>query len=180
MTGARDGASGVVHLRRERELASAHWLLSAAPDIGRSRAEWQDRGSTWLRPGFLFGAVAVRAALVHAALGLDDPVACRLPLAEHLAGPVFYSPEGFAGAGAYTVMVSASTAMAWRSIGSEPHDRRALLLVPGPDLIEPQENRPWWVVPFDGPGLLCRARPLTALISAGRRAAGRRGGDDGA
>ncbi|WP_405898117.1 hypothetical protein OG242_11840 [Streptomyces sp. NBC_00727] len=171
----------MVHLRRERELAAGHWLLSAAPKLSESRDEWQKKGTTWLRPGFLFGAVAIRASLVHAALGLDDPLACRGPLAEHLdACPVFYSPDQFSREGAYTVLVTASTAMGWRSIGSVPHDYRALLLVPSPHLTEPQEDHssPWWVVPLDGPGLLCSARPLVALVSAGRLAAGRPGGGD--
>ncbi|MEW1892304.1 hypothetical protein [Streptomyces sp. NPDC085659] len=173
-------ADGVVHLRRrERELASEHWLLSAAPDAHRSQDEWRTQGWTWLRPGVLFGAVVVRARLVHAALGLDDPLACRQPLPEHLDGPVFYSPDLFGREGAYTVMVTASTAMGWRAIGSVAHDYRATLRIPRPDLIDPPEDgSPWWVVPLDGPGVLCKARPLIAFISAGRQATGRSGGEN--
>ncbi|MEW2128695.1 hypothetical protein AB0891_33910 [Streptomyces sp. NPDC007259] len=168
----------MVHLQRERELAAGHWLLSAAPNLRESRRDWRTEGSTWLQPGILFGAVVIRAGFVHRALDLDGPDECGHPLAEALeGGPVFYSPDHFAREGSYTALVTASTAMAWRSRGSVAHDRRALLRVPSPDMTESQgDGCPWWVVPLDGPGLLCRARALAGLVTAGRLAAGRAGG----
>lgn len=100
-------AGGVVHLRRERELAAGHWLLSASPDLKVSRADWRDKGATWLQPGALFGAVIVPERLVHGALGLDGPDACARSLAEHLeGGPLFYSPGVFGQEGSYTALVS--------------------------------------------------------------------------
>ncbi|MGC4947680.1 hypothetical protein ACLQ2N_15980 [Streptomyces sp. DT224] len=174
-----EGAEGVVHLRRDRELAAGHWLLSAAPNLRKSREDWQVKGSTWLRPGVLFGAIVIRASFVHRALDVDSPTQCRRSLAEHLeGGPVFYSPEHFRREGSYTVLVTASTAMAWRSRGSVAHNYGALLQVPGPRVTEPLDDGcPWWVVPLEGPALLCRARPLAALVTAGRLAVDRPGGD---
>ncbi|WP_330310568.1 hypothetical protein OHS17_00790 [Streptomyces sp. NBC_00523] len=156
----------------ERQLAAGHWLLSAAPNLRKSRDDWKVKGSTWLRPGVLFGAIVIPADLVHRALDVDSPNQCRRLLATHLeGGPVFYSPEHFRREGSYTVLVTASTAMAWRSRGSVAHSYRALLQVPSPRASEPQAGDcPWWVVPLDGPGLHCRARPLAALITAGRLA----------
>lgn len=170
-------ADGVAHLRRERELAAGHWLLSASPDLKQSRADWRDKGATWLQPGVLFGAVIVPERLVHGALGLDGPDACARPLAEHLeGGPLFYSPGVFGQEGSYTALVSASIAMSWRTRGSMGHHYRAAILIPSPHVTEPDGERPWWVVPLDGPGVLCRAQPLSSLIIVGRRATGRPGG----
>jgi hypothetical protein len=169
----------------ERALAGGHWLLPAAPDAQQGNADWKNGGAAWLRPGVLFGAVIIRVGLIHAALGLDDPVACALPLAEGLdGGPLFYSPDVFSREGAYTALVPASAAMAWNVHGSMGHHYRALLLIPVPDVIEPQEDGPWWVVPLDGPGLLCPPDRLAALVTLGReatrKAIGRPGGDDDA
>ncbi|WP_328951330.1 hypothetical protein OG778_30260 [Streptomyces sp. NBC_00184] len=170
-------ADGVVHTRRERELAAGHWLLSASSDMRQSRADWRNKGAAWLQPGMLFGAVVVPEGLVHDALGLDGPDGCARPLAEHLeGGPLFYSPGGFGQQGSYTALVSASIAMSWRTRGSLGHHYRAAILIPSPHVTEPDGDRPWWVVPLDGPGVLCRATPLSALVMAGRRARDRPGG----
>jgi hypothetical protein len=158
----------------ERVLAGGHWLLPAAPEIEAGRADWKDTGSAWLRPGALFGAVIVPASLVHAALGLDDPIACAPPLAEGLeGGPVYYSPEGFGREGSYVALVPASVALSWSVRGCLSHPYRALLQVPAPDVIQPQEDGPWWVVPLDGPGLLCPPDRLAALVTLGREAKAR-------
>lgn len=163
-----------VTARTERETASGHWLLASAPVRAEAREEWRRTGSTWLRPGVLFGAVIVPASLVHAALGLDGPVACASALAEGLErGPVFYNPEGFGREGAYVALVPASVALSWGVRGSLSHLYRALLQVPAPDVTDPQEDGPWWVVPLDGPGLLCPPDRLAALVNAGREAKAR-------
>ncbi|MFC5072934.1 hypothetical protein ACFPN0_15385 [Kitasatospora cinereorecta] len=157
--------------RTERLTASGHWLLPAAPVLEDANADWKNKGSAWLRPGILFGAVILPASLVHAALGLDDPVTCAAPLAEGLeGGPVFCTPKGFGREGSYVALVPASASLAWDVPGSVSHPCRALLQVPAPDVIEPQEDGPWWVVPLDGPGLLCPPDRLAALVNLGRDA----------
>ncbi|MFE9783244.1 hypothetical protein ACFYPA_34485 [Streptomyces sp. NPDC005775] len=173
----KQAADGVVNLRRERELAAGHWLLSTSSDMKQSRSDWRDKGATWLQPGVLFGAVMVPGRLVHGALGLAGPDACARPLAEHLeGGPLFCSPGVFGQEGSYTALVSAPIAMSWRTRGSICHHYRAVILIPSPHLTEPEAERPWWAVPLEGPGVLCRAQPLSALAIAGRRAAVRLGG----
>ncbi|MEU5036136.1 hypothetical protein AB0G48_18545 [Streptomyces rubiginosohelvolus] len=155
-----------VRLGREQRLACGHWLLGAAPSLQEARATWEESGSAWLRPGVLFGAVVVRAGVVHAALGMDSPIGCA-PLFD-VGGPVFYSDEGFGREGAYTALVPASVALVWSVNGSLPHHRRALLEVPAPQVMMPERaGRPWWVVPLDGPGLLCDPDLLADLVKQG-------------
>jgi hypothetical protein len=164
-------------------MASGHWLLASAPLIPTARSEWSNKGAAWLRPGLLFGAVIIEAAVIHAALGMDDPVACAPSLAEGLeGGPLFYSRHHFRGTGAYTALVPASVGMQWKLPGAVAHPARALLLVPAPDVIAPREDGPWWVVSLDGPGTLCPPDRLAALVLLGREALGRevpRPGGDG-
>ncbi|WP_327415373.1 hypothetical protein [Streptomyces sp. NBC_01233] len=156
----------------ERAFAGGTWLLPSAPSVQQAVAEWRNAGAAWLRPGVLFGAVVIREDLVHAALALDDPELCAAPLAEGLEnGPVFYSREGFGNQGSYTALVPASVALTWRVGGSMGHHYRALLLVPAPDVVKPPDDGgPWWVVPMDGPGLLCPPDRLAALVRMGRAA----------
>lgn len=160
-------ASGLTK-RSDRQAASGHWLLPTAPVLEDARADWKNKGFAWLRPGVLFGAVIMPASLVHAALGLDDPVTCAPPLAEGLeGGPVFYNAEGFGRGGSYTALVPASVSLAWGVRGSVAHPYRVLFQVPAPEVVEPQGDGPWWVVPLDGPGLLCPPDRLAALVSLG-------------
>lgn len=53
----------------ERRMSSGHWLLASAPDIRKAHAQWRGEGETWLRPGALFTAVMISAAVIHAAVG---------------------------------------------------------------------------------------------------------------
>ncbi|MEE1927940.1 hypothetical protein V1J52_06985 [Streptomyces sp. TRM 70351] len=165
----------------ERAKAGGHWLLSAAPSTEQSYGRWTTMGAAWLRPGALFGAVLVPADVVHGAVGLDDPVTCAAPLAEALeGGPVFFTRVGFRDGGCYTALVPASAAQTWRVAGATVHHHRALLLVPAPHVIEPQEEDcPWWVVPLDGPGLLCPPDRLGDLVALGRDATRKPTGEEG-
>ncbi|MFJ1590656.1 hypothetical protein ACIOD0_10470 [Kitasatospora albolonga] len=155
-----------VQLGREQRLAGGHWLLGAAPSLQEARADWEESGSAWLRPGALFGAIVVRAGVVHAALGADSPIECA-SLAD-VGGPVFYSDEGFGREGAYTALVPASVAMQWAVRGSIPHHRQALLEIPAPEIVRPERTPSWWVVPLDGPGTLCDPGLLAALVAQGQ------------
>ncbi|WP_199570509.1 hypothetical protein [Streptomyces murinus] len=164
-------ASGTVSTRAERQLASGHWLLAAAPLQPQARAEWEEHGAAWLRPGVLFCAVSIPASVLHAAVGLGSPQECAGPLAEALEfGPLFYSPEGFQREGSYTALLPARVARLREPIpGVVTLPQRALLLVPAPDVTEPVDGGgPWWVSPLDGPGLLCPPERVTALVGVGR------------
>jgi len=167
-----ESTGGVVHLRRERELASGHWLLSAASAANRPQAktEWKERGAAWLRPGVLFSAVEIPAGVLHAAVGLDDPRRCAGPLAEALEfGPLFYSSDGFQSEGSYTALVPARVARLPEPLpGVVTLHQRALLLVPAPHVTEPvQGGGPWWVSPLGGPGLLCPPERVAAMAAFG-------------
>jgi hypothetical protein len=169
-TGDTPGApiSGVVATGAERLLASGQWLLAAAPSVRRARLDWTDCGTTWLTPGVLFGAVAVRAAVVHAALLLDDPEKCARPLRERLGGgPVFYAEQQFGREAGYVALVPGSVAMSWSVPGSVANHRRAALEVPAPGCTSPDHGSSWWVVPLDGPGVLCDPDPLATLVGHG-------------
>lgn len=168
-----------VQLGREQRLAGGHWLLGSAPSLQEARADWEESGSAWLRPGALFGAVIIRADVVHAALGADSPIECA-PLVD-VDGPVFYSEDGFGREGSYTALVPASVALVWGVNGSIPHHRRALLQVPAPNAVRPERaGSPWWVVPLDGPGSLCDPDLLAALVKQGTGTPGVAEGGPGA
>ncbi|MFJ1787297.1 hypothetical protein ACIOML_23700 [Streptomyces anulatus] len=157
-----------VSLGRERLLASEHWLLAAAPSVRRARLDWADCGTTFLTPGVLFGAVAVRAAVVHAALLLDGPEKCAGSLRKRLGGgPVFYAEQQFGREAGYVALIPGSVAMTWSVPGSVAHHRRATLEVPAPGCTSPDHGSSWWVVPLDGPGVLCGPDPLAGLVSDG-------------
>ncbi|MFG3406497.1 hypothetical protein [Streptomyces sp. NPDC048142] len=157
-----------VSLGRERVLAGEHWLLAAAPSVRRVRLDWADCGTTFLTPGVLFGAVIVRAAVVHAALLLDDPEQCAGPLRKRLGGgPVFYAEQKFGREAGYVALVPGSVTMTWSVPGSVANHRRAALEVPAPGCTSPDHGRSWWVVPLDGPGVLCDPGPLAMLIGQG-------------
>ncbi|MGW3498165.1 hypothetical protein [Streptomyces sp. NPDC001020] len=160
-----------VTTRLERQMASGHWLLSSAPSLPQAKTEWEERGAAWLRPGVLFSAAAIPAGILHAAVGLDTPQECAGPLAEALEfGPLFYSPYGFKHQGSYTALLPARVARLSKPLPwvATLH-RRALFLVPSPDITAPvDDGGPWWVSPLDGPGLLCPPERVVALAALGR------------
>ncbi|MFJ2205917.1 hypothetical protein [Streptomyces microflavus] len=153
----------------ERAAAGGQWLLGAAPSRHEAWASWEETGTAWLRPGVLFGAILVRAGVMHAALGESSPMECATALDVRLCGgPVFYGEEGFGAEGCYTALVPASVAMQWAVRGSIPHHRQALLEVPAPEIVRPERTLSWWVVPLDGPGTLCEPGMLAALVAQGQ------------
>ncbi|WP_103536038.1 hypothetical protein [Streptomyces sp. SM11] len=153
---------------REQTLTGEHWLLGAASSVRAAWADWAEGGTTFLTPGVLFGAVIVRAAVVHAALLLDDPVKCVEPLRTRLGGgPVFYAEQMFGREGGYVALVPGSVAMAWSVPGSMAHSRKAALEVPAPGNVRPDQGSAWWVLPLEDSGALCDPQPLATLISQG-------------
>ncbi|MGP3691290.1 hypothetical protein ACTVZO_42650 [Streptomyces sp. IBSNAI002] len=133
---------------------------------------WKQKGAAWLRPGGLFCAVLIPAAVMHTAAQGNSPQACAGRIAEVLEGPVFYDPSAFRQGGGYTVLLPASAALLWRVPGTVLHPSRRLLLVPAPDRCEPVDGRPWWVVPLERPGMLCAPQPVACFAALGRRRLG--------
>ncbi|MEV7116342.1 hypothetical protein ACIA8M_05005 [Streptomyces anulatus] len=169
-TGDTHGSAvvGVVSTGAGRSLASEHWLLGAATSVRRARSDWADCGTTLLTPDDLFGAIIIQAPVVHASLLLDDPERCAAPLRARLGGgPVFYAERRFGPEAGYVALVSGSAAMTWSVPGSVAHYRQATLEVPAPNNVRPDQGRAWWVVPLDGPGVLCDPQPLATLVSQG-------------
>lgn len=162
-------------------MAAGHWLLASARSRPDAVTEWREQGATLLRPGLLFGAVSIPAALVHAAVGMATPQECAAPLAEALNGPLFYEPDPAGFEDSYTALIPASAALRWRLPESAAHPYRAMLLVPAPDRTSPgaDPTMPWWVVPVDGPGILCSADRVAALLTLGRDATSPPAGDAG-
>ncbi|MFJ6889672.1 hypothetical protein ACIQRC_33160 [Streptomyces californicus] len=159
--------AGVVAAGTEDSRAAGRWLLEAAPSPQAAETDWADEGTTFLRPGARFGAVAVRASLVHAALLLDDPATCGPSLRKRLRGaPIFYQANQFGREGAYVVLVSPDVAAQWDVPGSVAHHRGALLEVPAPERV--RAGTPiWWVVPVDNPVELCAPDVLATLVKLG-------------
>ncbi|MFF4385638.1 hypothetical protein ACFY0G_02410 [Streptomyces sp. NPDC001552] len=168
-----DAPPGAITTRTERQAAAGHWLLAASPLISRGLADWKDKGVTRLRPGIMFGAVSIPAALIHAALASTSPKESAAPLAEVLnGGPVFYEPDPGGEEDAYTALLHATAGAKWDRPDSVVHPYRALLQVPAPYRCGPGDDPslPWWVVPIDGPGLVCPPDRLAALVACGREA----------
>jgi hypothetical protein len=167
-TGAAPEA-GALSTRAERRLASGQWLAASAPVRTQARTEWDERAVTWLRPGVLFAAVVIRAAVVHAAVGMDSPEVCAPALVDALeGGPMFYTPDAFGPEGAYTALLPARVSQLPSIAGTVTYPQGDLLLVPPQNVTESALGLPWWVCPLDGPGLLCPPHRIALLAAYGR------------
>ncbi|MEV7959072.1 hypothetical protein [Streptomyces sp. NPDC088141] len=166
----------VVHSRRDRELAVAHWLLSAAPDMREARDQWVSKGIALLRCGAVFTAVRIQADIVQAAAGTEDPERTDAYLREALQGPVFIDTSSQR----YYVLVPASTSRMpqWAGAvpGAECLGSGCFLGVPSPQRTEPDLYRSYWCVSMDGPGALCSPGAVALLVAYGshQRSAGQR------
>lgn len=155
----------LVHTRRERELAAAQWLSSAAADTGRARHEWAAHGVALLQCGSLFAAVRIPAGIVHAAVGTDAPEAVASSLAVALGGgPVFLDSQSRH----FYVLAPASLAHGWNLPDTECLGAGVFLGVPATDRTEPDPSGSYWVVPMDGPGTLCEAGDVQCLVAIGQ------------
>ncbi|MER5918301.1 hypothetical protein ABT124_50815 [Streptomyces sp. NPDC001982] len=99
----------------ERALAAEHWLLAAAEDRARARADWKESGRALLRCGTLFAAVRLSARIVYAAA----QTTCLADIDTYLAralheGPVFLDQLTHR----YYVLVGATTG--YRSEWNQP------------------------------------------------------------
>ncbi|WP_424861294.1 hypothetical protein [Streptomyces sp. MMS24-I29] len=163
-----NGRPVFVHSRKDRDLAVAHWLLTAAPDMREARDQWVTKGIALLRCGAVFTAVRVQADIVQAAAGTEDPERIDAYLEEALlGGPVFIDTSSQR----YYVLVPASTSRLpqWASAvsGAECLGPGCFLGVPNPQRTGPDLSRSYWCVPMDGPGALCSPDAVSQLVAYG-------------
>ncbi|MHB9862063.1 hypothetical protein [Streptomyces sp. YIM S03343] len=165
----------MIHPAADRRLAVTQWLLCTLPDDARTRAraEWLEQGVTLLRLGTLFSAVRLPAALVTAAAGgCPSPEELDVFLAEVLdGGPVICDPRHQR----YYALVPASMPRTWtaafddwRGQDVDALGRDTYLGVPRPDRTrEPMMRDPFWAVPMESAGSLCRPLAVARLVAAG-------------
>ncbi|MCF4138692.1 hypothetical protein L1856_21150 [Streptomyces sp. Tue 6430] len=154
--------------RAERALTAEQWLLTAAPDRGRARAEWLSDGVPLLRCGGAFGAIRISAPPVHAAARTDDLVEVDQYLAKALlGGPVFMDQES----GRYYALVGISTGRrpAWQQARDDAEylGQNHYLGVPALSATDPA-HRSYWCVPMDSAGILTVADAVSQLVDTGR------------
>lgn len=169
------GPGVLVHTRADRELATAHWLLSAHPVPVRARQEWNDNKVALLPLGTLCSAVRLPARLVHAVACCGDPAEVDAFLDDVLeGGPVICDPRGLR----YYALVPGSmpttwcdAAEEWRSLGVECLGRGTYLGVPRVDLVDfdPRTLVSYWSVPMPSAAVLCAPLKVARLIAAGKR-----------
>ncbi|MFD7713581.1 hypothetical protein [Streptomyces sp. NPDC059786] len=156
--------------RADRELAAEHWLLSAADDVETARRDWQAGGTARIRAGALFAAVEVPAARINAAVGVPGTSGPTQQVARYLAatlhGPVIYSSTQTS----YFILTVASAARNWRFPGAECVPAGEYLSVPPTTATVPEDGRPYWVVPMQSAGDLCRPLDVAAVCATGHRA----------
>ncbi|GAA0907653.1 hypothetical protein [Streptomyces thermoalcalitolerans] len=162
-TNDQRAVEGVVVPGWERQLAVAHWLLSAARDRDVARREWLMQAAALLACGGIFAAVRMPGDLVRVAAQTSAEAEVNGFLRRALdGGPVIhgrYSDQ-------YYALVPGSTA--WRRPprafpGLECLGRDCFLGVPAVDRTEPK-GRAYWAVPMGSPGELCDPRLVWALV----------------
>jgi len=176
-SGQENGTEGLegfaLVTRWERDLAVSHWLLSAAENQERARAEWREQGVALLAAGGIFAAIRIPGDLVRAAAETDEGEAVDAFLLRALeGGPVSRDRTS----DTYYALVSGSTAWqwnprAWPDVECLGRDCYLGIPEPGP---ERQRWRAYWCVPMDSPGELCDPRlvwDLAQRAQASRRAA---------
>ncbi|MEU7021891.1 hypothetical protein ABZ990_14690 [Streptomyces sp. NPDC046203] len=163
------GPGVLVHLRRDREVAAASWLILAAPNAEKARHEWEDYGVALLRCGSLLSAVRIPADLVYAAAGTEELEQVRAFLADVLdGGPIFHDTGGRQ----FYALTPASAPSTWHLTVAECLGSNTFLGVPATDRTEPDCRYPaYWVLPMDGPGTLCAPDDVAGLVLAGHQAA---------
>ncbi len=164
------GPGVLVHSRRDRELAVATWLLTAAQDIKQARIQWQESGIALLRCGGPFGAVRISGELVRAAAGTGNTAKIDAFLAEALhGGPVFM--DLYAQRYYVLVPVSAGQLPGWaarRDPEAEFLGQGCFLGVPRPENTQPEGVRSYWCVPMDSPGNLASPHAVAQLLAVAR------------
>jgi hypothetical protein len=147
----------------ERQVAAATWLLSAADNRDIAKQEWRFGDVALLRCGALFTAVRVPLATVEAAAGTDDRQKIGAYLNEALLGGAVFlngaTEEVY-------FLVPPSTWGRWKVPGTECLCPDLYLGVPRPGA-EPEE-RSYWLVEMDGPGVLSMENAVKQVVAYGR------------
>ncbi|MEU4165566.1 hypothetical protein AB0F46_01610 [Streptomyces sp. NPDC026665] len=172
------GEGTFVHPGRDRRLAAAHWLLSAAADRKRARTYWRDGDVAMLNLGTLFSAVRIPAApLLALVMDRAAPSAhVDEVLAEVLAGPAICDPRHqryYALVPASMPITWADAAADWKELGVEMLGRESVLGVPDLTRTEPGAHAlaSYWSVPMGSAGELCSPLSVARLIAAAARVA---------
>lgn len=153
--------------RRQSGLSSEVWLLAAAADAGRARAEWEQYSVALFRCGGQFTAVRISAALVTSAVGSDAAEDIAAHLSSALGGAVFAVPRF----GCFYALIAAGQAACWREPDTDVLAPDTYIGVPAVNRVGPAGDvEAYWVVPLHRPGALCDADALAGLVRAGRSA----------
>ncbi|WP_405612627.1 hypothetical protein [Streptomyces sp. NBC_00076] len=155
-----------MHTRVDDELGVTEWLLQAADDPARARAEWQAMDVALLRCGVSFSAIRVSADVVYAAACSED----RFQVDEYLAtvlhgGPVFVDRRS----GRYYFLVPSSACASWRVADTTCLVANSFLGVPHPAIDSSWHLvRSSWCVPPERPAAVCQADAVAQLVNVGR------------
>ncbi|WP_416976399.1 hypothetical protein [Streptomyces sp. T028] len=142
----------------------------ATEDRDRSRREWQEDGKALLRCGGVSGAVRVRADLVHAAAGTDEPAAVGHYLRRALLGSAVFADLTNQ---QHYVLVGNTTGL--REEWERPRDdaefmgRGHFLGVP-PAGATSADSRCYWAVEMESLGVLADPNAVSQLVRDGRKA----------
>ncbi|MEU6513595.1 hypothetical protein [Streptomyces sp. NPDC046978] len=142
------------------------WLARSHPDPEQAERELQTgEGVTLLGLGDRIAAVRMPSALVHAALGTAELQEVAELLEARLGGAVIYDVRQPSGP-TYYALIQGHARVTWDL------DRFAVCLgdgvflgVPAPHRIEPPG--PFWIVPPQFDGHLCRSSSVRELVSYG-------------
>ncbi|MGA6220171.1 hypothetical protein ACPESV_07490 [Streptomyces umbrinus] len=156
----------LVHTRADDELDVTEWLLQAADDPARARAEWQTMDVALLRCGVRFTAVRVRADVVFAAARSEECARVDAYLADALhGGPVFVDRRS----GWYYCLITAGTFTTWRVPDTACLAADTYLGVPHPSIDSSRyQARSSWCVPPARPGVVCQADAVAQMTELGR------------
>ncbi|MFJ5265910.1 hypothetical protein ACIQAC_36155 [Streptomyces sp. NPDC088387] len=158
--------STTVITRADRVRGVEAWLLLAAPDEGKARAEWEKKGAAILTCGTLFTAVRIPGSIVRAAAGTVDPETVDRFLREAVDGGAVFAVEGLH---VYYALVPGGTAYDWFVPGADCLFRGVRIGVPAVRLTEYAPGVQYWASPMDNPGDLCTVDKVEALVLTGWR-----------
>lgn len=139
------------------------WLARAHPTPETARREWTDQGVALLPCGRAFAAVRIPHALVHAAIGTDNPQEIAEALPFDLGGPVIH--DGYTGY--FYALIQHHAGLVWDGEEDTPClGRESYLGVPSVGRMEPPG--PHWVVAPRYDGDLCRPTTVRTFIARAR------------
>nr|WP_205615262.1 hypothetical protein [Streptomyces harenosi] len=171
MRPVRTEQGALVHTDADRRPAAERWLLSAHPQPGQARTEWQTDHVVLLPLGTLFSAVRIPGRLVQAVAASTSPEEIDAVLDEVLdRGPVICDPRG----PRYYALVPASVPRTWDQAADDWQvadvdclGRGTYLGVPRLDAVQPSGTATYWSVPMPSAGVLCSPLKVARLIAAG-------------